>query len=666
MEWLSRLLFEGFRTRPDPNLEPWLVTYGHLIGKPRDGKPFVLTREKGRQILIDRPAYEFEHGQRKGIEPNLKELDEALGRSDRVRVFDGGIYNDEPLGVVILLDSMDPLLLSELRSALAVKESALPLKQCRGLGSPTLEFSSGSERLATVTLREGRYLRLARWRRDVELADPEALRTVLNRLHIEPDETNDVDTIRSLYLLSLSRADRHAQRAESYRVQGQVARAAEECERALAIDPRSWNAVRTRASLHHQQGELEEAEKRYTEALSLGAPAADTLRLRALARSSRGWHPQALEDCEKARRVDPANGEVHMTRAMILMAMNRHSEARQAFDQAERNSHNKAAILWNRAMLEYEVSCFPQATEVLDRLIAHMKEPGYTPPPSAARKEAGAHRELSLDLCSAHLQRARARANMNLHDEAFDDFAQAQKLDPMNLLTYEWRAMLHQQRDEFGPALRDCDRMVELSPGETSYVYRAHVRSESGDLDGALDDLGQALEIANEPYRIHGIRGQLLLNAERITEARAEFDELLQHKPDEAAAYYLRSRCWRHLGIYEEQRDDLVQALAIEPENVFALNSLSWLYSTCPDDDIRNGKQAVELGRKAVSTAGYNPHFLDTLAAGHAEVGEFDAACQLMRRAIAIFKNHLPAPALEEYRNRLSLYEAEEPYRESL
>ncbi len=666
MNWMRKRLIGARRwwrprePKPDPK-----SPFGKLVGKPGDDRPFVTFMRGGERFFMDRMSFEYEHGRRVGHDPLPRELDRAIALADRVRLIAGGIYRDDPIGCEILLDSMDPLLLAELRAAFAPKDDPAGFLHCQGLDALTFEFTSGDKRLAVVAVYQGRFIRWPRWRHDVELNDAAALQGILGRLGIRfSDEPAENVLYKTMSMMSLSQAERHAYRAESYRARGAVARALDECEQALSRDARSWLALRVRAVLLHQEGHLDKADEAFSRSLEAGAPPSETFRMRALVRSMQGRHQDALDDCEAAEKSGQGHADILMTRGMVLVKMNRLDEARSALDQAEKLSGDASIVLWNRAMMEFECGNNAAAVEALDRLVIALRARGHKPTPAATD---AVHREIDLNLCSVYLQRARAQANLNRHEKAFYNFARAEKEDPNNLLTYEWRASLRLQRDEFGLALRDCDRLVRLAPcDEVSYSFRANARMESGDVDGALEDLETALRFAAEPHRIHGLRGQILLGAGRVGDARAEFDELLAIKPDEAPALFLRSQCWRHLGIHEEQRADLHAALALDPDNPIVLNSLSWLYSTCTDEDLRDGEQAVALAQRAVSAAReLNPHYLDTLAAGFAEAGRFVEACQAMRRAIAVFKTFLPAPGLEPYRQRLALYEGDEPYRES-
>jgi tetratricopeptide (TPR) repeat protein len=117
---------------------------------------------------------------------------------------------------------------------------------------------------------------------------------------------------------------------------------------------------------------------------------------------------------------------------------------------------------------------------------------------------------------------------------------------------------------------------------------------------------------------------------------------------------------------------ELIRLLPTEPEG---FNGLAWILATCPDTRFRNGARAVQFARRAVDlqTKSGEPvgpeglarvvaivEYQKTLAAAHAEAGDFAAALATLETALA------SAPAAE--RARLAtyrvLYRMRRPYRE--
>ena len=107
-------------------------------------------------------------------------------------------------------------------------------------------------------------------------------------------------------------------------------------------------------------------------------------------------------------------------------------------------------------------------------------------------------------------------------------------------------------------------------------------------------------------------------------------------------------------------------AIRAKPNYVKAMNNLAWLLATCPEDRLRNGPEAVRLGREACKATGYKkPRDLDTLGAGLAETGQFDKAIETLKLAILFASKEQETDLVLEFRQRLELYESGQPFRNS-
>jgi tetratricopeptide (TPR) repeat protein len=145
----------------------------------------------------------------------------------------------------------------------------------------------------------------------------------------------------------------------------------------------------------------------------------------------------------------------------------------------------------------------------------------------------------------------------------------------------------------------------------------------------------------------------------------------------------LRGILYEHLGDYSRalaDYDRVVSITASLPLNrAFAENSRAWLHATCPSASFRNGKQAVAEAKSACNDTSWREiAYIDTLAAAHAEVGDFDSAIQFEQRAIkgareeawAIKDPGRRRAAYERqlalYQRRLAAYEHHQPWRSNL
>ena len=105
---------------------------------------------------------------------------------------------------------------------------------------------------------------------------------------------------------------------------------------------------------------------------------------------------------------------------------------------------------------------------------------------------------------------------------------------------------------------------------------------------------------------------------------------------------------------------------------------LAWLLATCPEEEERDGQEAVHYARlaertaeEAMSTAAgkqryrrLRPRITDTLAAAYAEAGDFETAQDLAQQA---YKQYLDLQRNEEAdraHERLKMYRRHETYRD--
>ena len=148
-------------------------------------------------------------------------------------------------------------------------------------------------------------------------------------------------------------------------------------------------------------------------------------------------------------------------------------------------------------------------------------------------------------------------------------------------------------------------------------------------------------------------------------EAIAAFRKSLERRPRSAETEY-------NLGAALAGGHRLTEALAAwrdglqaAPDSLPLLRQSAWTLATSPDDSIRNGAQAVELARRAVSVAPVPaPELLDVLAAALAEAGRFAEAEKTAREAAALAARQSKQALAGAIQARARLYESGKPFRD--
>jgi tetratricopeptide (TPR) repeat protein len=120
---------------------------------------------------------------------------------------------------------------------------------------------------------------------------------------------------------------------------------------------------------------------------------------------------------------------------------------------------------------------------------------------------------------------------------------------------------------------------------------------------------------------------------------------------------------WEKKGEYEKALKDYTEAVRLDPKDADVLSARAWLRATCPDEKYRDGRAAVRDAKTACELTGWRTAYVvGTLAAAHAEAGEFDQAVEYIKRALG--DKQYEKESGETGRKMLKLFEQGKPYRE--
>jgi tetratricopeptide (TPR) repeat protein len=235
------------------------------------------------------------------------------------------------------------------------------------------------------------------------------------------------------------------------------------------------------------------------------------------------------------------------------------------------------------------------------------------------------------------------------------------RLNPGAAWAFANRGNLFDQRDEFDKALADFDEAIRLEPHDSRlYGNRGRTHARRGDFDLALADFDEAVRRLPEDPRGYYNRALIRYRLCDFAGAVADLTEVLRLDVPTAAVYNQRAAAYYASGNGAAAIADHRAALALDADDANACNSLAWLLATSRANELRDGPEAVERARHACElTAWEVPGFLDTLAAAHAESGQFDEAVRWMEKAL----DRLPEADQADYRKRLELYREGKPYR---
>lgn len=211
----------------------------------------------------------------------------------------------------------------------------------------------------------------------------------------------------------------------------------------------------------------------------------------------------------------------------------------------------------------------------------------------------------------------------------------------------------------------DC---VIKSPHKPRQHYNLGVvLARKGNFDDAIEHYRTALKIKPDYLEAYYNLGNALARKGDAKAAIYNYRKALQLNPNFFKSYYNIARILSHQGKTGEAIYNYQKALIINSETTQTLYNLSWIYATSRDRKYRNGKKAAKLAEKLCILTDYQqPLALDALAAAYAETGKFDKAVVTAQKALKLADQLGPKELALGLKMRLKLYQAGQPYRQSV
>jgi len=341
--------------------------------------------------------------------------------------------------------------------------------------------------------------------------------------------------------------------------------------------------------------------------------------------------------------------ESHLARINLGVLLRRRGEDTAARAQFERVLADYPEMNWPRSKALTNLGNLDQAEGDLEQAVARFRaaidllpeaiEPRYNLANALLRAgrldEALGRYE---DLLARQPDHAPGRYNYGLTlerlgrwPEAHDQYLRVTREAPGYALGWTGVARAEQARGE---------------PERAAEYYREALRRQPGSVAVELGLLGA------------------LLQSERRSEALGLAARLLERAPANASLRFEVVRRLRAHGAHAAAVAHLEAAREAGTADMRLLLMLIEEWSAAPDAAVRDGAAAVALAEELTAgEGGENPAVLTMAAMAYAEVGRYDAAIAVTRRALTLAEAAHEAGLAELQHERLELYARGEPYR---
>ena len=215
-------------------------------------------------------------------------------------------------------------------------------------------------------------------------------------------------------------------------------------------------------------------------------------------------------------------------------------------------------------------------------------------------------------------------------------------------------------------AILACSRAIDSKDPKVkldeAYFNRGVEWAAQGKHDNAIVDYTNAIKLNPQYREAFNNRGNAYRRKNELDRALADYNEAIRLNPKRGMYYRNRGNVLSDQRDYAHALADYTEAIKIDANDASANDSAAWIMATAPDARLRDGKRALTLAMKACElTQWKNGSYVDTLAAAHAEDGNYAEAVRRQEQALADIG--FEKSDGKNARTRLKLYKSGKPVR---
>lgn len=379
---------------------------------------------------------------------------------------------------------------------------------------------------------------------------------------------------------------------------------------ALAQNPSSpYLHVRIGAA-HLKLGRTEPAMKSFQRALSLDGANTEALRWMAIVYSTQGRLDEATDAYEQLVRQEPTDRFMLSTLADLYVMQDRLVQATRLYDRLIREQGSSYQLHFNLGALYGQMGQLALAQEELSRAIERR------PDSIEARVALGLAYELDRQL-----------------PKALAHYEEAVRMEPLNPRLYHHAARAAAALDLIPEAIRHYETVLDLAPNDLDAVM-ALVRLWVGRhrFEEAQHLLARKLSGGSHRAELYLMLGMLYREAGAWMEALRAFERASALAPKSAQTHFLIGAQLERLHREEAAREELRQAIELDPRHADALNYLGYMNA---EDGVAL-EEARTLIQRALEVEPDNGAYLDSLGWVYFRMGDMEQAQTQLERAASL------------------------------
>ncbi len=421
---------------------------------------------------------------------------------------------------------------------------------------------------------------------------------------------------------------------------------------ALRIDPRNAFAFNGRGLLWSKKNEPDKAIADFTAAIRIDPQFAWAYKNRGFAWSKKVEYDKAIADYTEAIRSDPKYVIAYTDRGDAWTKKNEYDKAIADYTEAIRSdpknvwAYTSRGDTWTKKNEDDKaIADYTEAIQIDPKSVWAYTNRGdaWIKKNEDDKAIADYTEAIRIDpkFVWAHTSRGLVLLRKNEFDKAIADFSDVIRINPQDASAYSNRGLASLGNQQFDKAIADYTELIRLDPNNAqAYSDRGFAWSCKQEYDKAIADYNEAIRLEPLNAFTFSNRAHAWTQKQQHDNAIADYTESIRLDPKDSDAYAGRGLAWSCKRMYHQAIADCTEAIRLDPEKAVAYSKRAWIWATCPDEQHRDGKKAVESATRACELTKWNePAYLESLAAACAEEGNFDSAVKWQTRAIELYSD---------------------------
>ena len=225
------------------------------------------------------------------------------------------------------------------------------------------------------------------------------------------------------------------------------------------------------------------------------------------------------------------------------------------------------------------------------------------------------------------------------HDKAKRAFEKASKFDSGSWDIHYRLGLDYVRLQDFKNAERELGYLLELKPQEEQIRFLlARVYSYDSELEKSIEEHIKLLERPLLQLRESDVRLSLMklyIQQKDMDSAELECKTILKNNPDFSNAHFYLGYIYSETSRVDNAIGEFNRAIEINPNNILALNSLSYLYTELGIEL----DSALTFVKKALEFEPSNASFLDTLGWVYFKKGDLENALRYIENASVLIED---------------------------